>query len=153
MNSLIKMLAADSCRGVARSQDGRVIRFTHRGVADLFSLVTENPSFLDGASVADRVIGRGAALLLVLGGVANVYAQVISKGVLGVLSRAGISVSYGTVVPHIINRAGTGICPVEQLTAQTDSPEEAYVLIKQFIESHATSQQNVSRMKNDDKKD
>lgn len=141
MNSLIKMLAADSCRGVARSQDGQLIRFTRRGVADLFSLVTEDPSFLDGASVADRVIGRGAALLLVLGRVAHVYARVISTGALGVLRDAGVDVSYGTLVPHIINRAGTGVCPVEQLTAGTDSPEEAYALIKQFIEEHAAPRQ------------
>ena len=67
MNSLIQMLADDGCRGVARSGDGRLAVFAHSGVADLFALVTDNPSFLDGASVADRVIGRGAALLLVLG--------------------------------------------------------------------------------------
>lgn len=107
------MLADDGCRGVARSGDGRFAVFAHSGVADLFALVTDNPSFLDGASVADRVIGRGAALLLVLGRVAHVYARVIS----------------------------TGVCPVEQLTAGTDLPEEAYALIKQFIEEHATPRQ------------
>lgn len=141
MDSLIQMLADDGCRGVARSGDGRLAVFAHSGVADLFALVTDNPSFLDGASVADRVIGRGAALLLVLGRVAHVYARVISTGALGVLRDAGVDVSYGTLVPHIINRAGTGVCPVEQLTAGTDSSEEAYALIKQFIEEHAAPRQ------------
>ena len=130
MDSLIQMLADDGCRGVARSGDGRLAVFAHSGVADLFALVTDNPSFLDGASVADRVIGRGAALLLVLGRVAHVYARVISTGALGVLRDAGVDVSYGTLV-----------CPVEQLTAGTDSPEEAYALIKQFIEEHAAPRQ------------
>lgn len=153
MDSLIHMLADDGCRGVARSGDGRLAVFTRSGVADLFALLTDDPSFLYGASVADRVIGRGAALLLVLGGVARVYARVISTGALGVLRHAGADVSYGTLVPHIANRAGTGVCPVERLTAATGSPEEAYALIKQFIESHATAQQNASSMKNDDKKD
>lgn len=139
MDSLIQMLADDGCRGVARSADGRLAVFAHSGVADLFALVTDDPSFLDGASVADRVIGRGAALLLVLGGVAKVYAKVISSGALEVLRRAGVEVAYGESVPCIINRAGTGVCPVEQLTAATSSPDEAYRLIGGFIEAQAAA--------------
>lgn len=129
-------------RGVARSSDGALRRFTRRGVADLFGLVTAEPGFLRGASVADRVIGRGAALLLVKGGVSEVYASVISDGALALLLRAGIKVEYGTHVPNIINRAGTGICPVEQLTAGTESPDEAYDLIKQFLEEKRNSERS-----------
>ena len=85
--------------------------FERRGVTDLFSLVTDEPEFLQGASVADKVIGRGAAMLLVKGGARSVYAEVISSGAREVLKRAGIEVSFGTQVPNIINRAGTDICP------------------------------------------
>ena len=106
-----------------------------RGVADLFSLVTDEPDFLRGASVADRVIGRGAALLLVKGGAREVYARVISSGALEVLRSAGIETSFGEEVPNIINRTGTDICPVEKLTAYTSSPDEAYERIKQFLDS------------------
>lgn len=130
---LRNMLAGDGCRGVVRSAQGELRTFTHRGVADLFSLVTDEPDFLCGASVADKVIGRGAALLLVKGGAAEVYAQVISAGALEVLLHAGIEVEYGQLVDNIINRAGTDICPVEKLTADTTSPDEAYGKIKQFL--------------------
>ena len=106
-----------------------------RGVADLFSLVTDEPDFLRGASVADRVIGRGAALLLVKGGAREVYARVISSGALEVLRSAGIETSFGEEVPNIINRTGTDICPVEKLTANTSSSDEAYERIKQFLDS------------------
>ena len=41
--------------------------------------------------------------------------------------------SFGTQVPNIINRAGTDICPVEKLTAGTESPDEAYLMIKEFL--------------------
>ena len=122
-----------SCRGVARSVSGEIRTFERRGVADLFSLLTDEPDFLRGASVADKVIGRGAALLLVKGGARRVYARVISSGALGVLRRAGIEVSFGEEVANIINRAGTDICPVEKLTACTESPDEAYELIKEFL--------------------
>ena len=85
--------------------------------------------------MADRVIGRGAALLLVKGGAREVYARVISSGALEVLRSAGIETSFGEEVPNIINRTGTDICPVEKLTADTLSPDEAYERIKQFLDS------------------
>lgn len=128
------MLDSDDCRGVVRSADGKLKVFHRRSVADLFQLVTDAPDFLRGASVADRVIGRGAALLMIKGGVSDVYARVISSGALNALRDAGVSVSFGSEVPYIIDRAGTGVCPVEQLTAAASSPDDAYTLIKSFLE-------------------
>ena len=124
---------SDTCRGIVRSVSGEIRKFERRGVADLFALVTDASAFLRGASVADKIIGRGAALLLVKGGVSRVYAQVISSGALEVLRRAGMEVSFGEEVANIINRAGTDVCPVEKLTAGTDSPDEAYLMIKEFL--------------------
>ena len=118
---------------MARSREGELRLFERRGVADIFSLVTDEPQFLRGASVADKVIGRGAALLLVKGGAREVYAEVVSSCALEVLRRAGVTVSFGQEVPNIINHAGTDICPVEKLTAGTSSPDEAYGMIKGFL--------------------
>ena len=134
MDELKNILMSGVCRGVARSVSGDMRRFERRGVADLFSLVTDEPEFLRGASVADKVIGRGAALLLVKGGARRVYAEVVSSGALEVLRRADVEVSFGTEVPNIINRTGTDICPVEKLTGGVESPDEAYELIKEFLE-------------------
>lgn len=132
MDKLISMLGHDGCRGVLRSPGGETIVFRRRGVVDLFDAVTSHPDFMRGASVADKVIGLGAAFLLVKGGVAEVYAEVISRPAVSKLQDAGISLSYGKIVDHIINREGTGICPVEQLTANAESPDEAWKLIKEF---------------------
>lgn len=132
---MINVLVDEGCRGVVRSVQGELRTFSRRGVADLFNLVADEPDFLRGASVADRVIGRGAALLLVKGGAREVYAQVISSGALEVLRSAGIETSFGKEVPNIINRTGTDICPVEKLTASTSSPDEAYERIKQFLKT------------------
>lgn len=132
---MINVLVDEGCRGVVRSVQGELRTFSRRGVADLFNLVADEPDFLRGASVADRVIGRGAALLLVKGGAREVYAQVISFGALEVLRSVGIETSFDKEVPNIINRTGTDICPVEKLTASTSSPDEAYERIKQFLDS------------------
>lgn len=45
----------------------RIRTFTRRGVADLYDLLVQEPEFLHGASVADKVIGKAAASLMVLG--------------------------------------------------------------------------------------
>jgi hypothetical protein len=88
---------------------------------------------LEGAFVADRVIGRGAALLLVMGHVSQVFAQLISEQAVQVLQAAEIAVDYDTVVPNIINRDGTDICPVEKLTMNISEPEIAFEIIREFL--------------------
>ena len=40
--------------------------FTQRGVADLYDLYQADSAFMKGAAIADKVIGKGAAALMVL---------------------------------------------------------------------------------------
>jgi hypothetical protein len=133
MEELKKHLEREDVRGVVRAANGEIREFHRQGVIDLFTLLTKEPQMLLGAQIADRVIGRGAALLMVKGRVQEVFAYVISKQALDILQQAGIPTTYATLQPYIINRAGTDICPVEKLTASTDDPDEAYELIKEFL--------------------
>lgn len=133
MNRLISMLDQDDVRGVVRSIGGELRVFHNPGVRDLFELVAHEPHFLDGAVVADRVVGRGAAMLLALGRVERVYAKVISSQAYEVLHDADIKIDYGTMVNNIINRDGDDICPVEKLTMTISDPELAFVKIKGFL--------------------
>lgn len=127
------MLRREDVRGVVRSASGRLREFRRKGVIDLFQLLSDEPAFLQGASMADRVVGRGAALLMVKGGVKELFTFVLSQPALNVLRQAGITVSYDTLQPNIINRTGTDICPVEKLTANTTNPDEAFRLIGNFL--------------------
>lgn len=106
-----------------------------RGVRDLFELLSDEGAPLSGAFVADKVVGKGAAALMALGNVAGVHALVISRTALDLLARCGVEVTYGEVVPHIINRAGTGMCPVEELCGGCDTPQACLVKIKEFLKS------------------
>ncbi|MBR4721719.1 MAG: DUF1893 domain-containing protein [Muribaculaceae bacterium] len=119
--------------GVVRSAEGETVRFSRRGVADLFELVGSRPDFTCGAIIADRVIGRGAALLIVKGGFSGVYARLISRPALDVLVKAKIPVEYDTLADNIFNRDLSSICPVEQLTADIVDPDEALKAIERFI--------------------
>lgn len=107
--------------------------FRERGVKDLFRLLETDPAFLAGALVADKVVGKGAAALMVLGGVRAVYAGVVSMPALGLFAAAHISVEYGLEVPHIINRTKTGWCPVETLCRDCRTAEECLPLIRSFL--------------------
>ena len=133
MTELKEMLQREDVRGGVRSADGRLREFHRQGVADLYELLFVEPAFLDGATMADRVVGRGAALLMVKGGVKEVFTFVLSQPALDVLRQAGVTVSYDTLQPNIINRTGTDICPVEKLTSGTTDPDEAFRLIGDFL--------------------
>ena len=133
MEHLKKMLNNPKIRGVLRSAKGEIVEFLSPGVKDLFNIVTTRQHVLEGAFVADRVIGRGAALLLVMGHVSQVFAQLISEQAVQVLQAAEIAVDYDTVVPNIINRDGTDICPIEKLTMNISEPDIAFEIIREFL--------------------
>lgn len=105
-----------------------------RGVRPLYELLTRR-EFLKGASVADKIVGRGAAAIMVTGGVAAVWTPVISHGALEIFSGSDVAVSYESVAEAIINRKGTGLCPVEQLTEGCRSAGECMPAIEKFLKT------------------
>lgn len=130
---LIDRLHAEGCSCVIHNDDNTLL-FHKRGVQDLHQLLRTSPDTLRGAMIADKVVGKGAAVLMTAGGVRWVYADVISQSALEFLLTHNIEAEYGRVVPNIINRAGTDICPVEKLCMQCDNIEDALTLIDEFIE-------------------
>lgn len=101
-----------------------------RGVRPLVQLV-ESKLPTAGFSAADKVVGKATAYLYVLLGVRGLYAQVISRSALEVLQAAGITVRYDTLVGHIINRQGDGICPFEEAVLEARDPDTAYAAIRE----------------------
>lgn len=68
---------------------------------------------LIGASIADKVIGKLAVSLLVVAGIKEVYADILSEYAIPVLEQNNIKYEYKTKVPFIINKDHTGMCPME----------------------------------------
>ena len=132
----IEMLHREGCSCVIT--DGIEFRMFHqRGVKDLYDILSTQPELLRGAFIADKVVGKGAAALMILGGIDSLYTDTISEAALELLDHYGIEVSFDKLVPHIINRAGTGVCPVESLCKECNTAEECLPLIKNFIEQLA----------------
>ena len=88
---------------------------------------------LNGMQVADKVIGKAAAMLLTLGGVTYVHGEIMSKSGRDYLQKKGIANSHGLLVENIINRDGTDLCPLEKSVVKIDDLQEGYQAIKDTI--------------------
>lgn len=103
-----------------------------RGVLDLYDFV-HSGDLLCGAAVADKVIGKGAAALIVTGGVTAVYAQLISEPAYRLLIENGVAVRYALKVLNIMNRDRSGYCPLETACRDAASAEECIPIIDAFV--------------------
>lgn len=134
MKELIDILHEKKCSCVIRK--GNTIRtFNQRGVADLYDLVMKEAEFLNGAEIADKVVGKGAAALMTSGGIARLHADVISKPAMSLFEKNNIEVTYTTLTDGIINRKGDGPCPVESMCSKTDDVSKMVEMIGTFIEN------------------
>ncbi len=134
MGSLIDILHHGNHSLVVAVRD-EVTVYDGHGVSDLYRLLVQRPGFLDGADIADKVVGKGAAALMILGKVNSVHADVISTPALRLFETSDVEVTFDIEVPNIINRTGGGICPVETLCLGCRTAEECLPLITQFINS------------------
>ena len=104
-----------------------------RGIKFILGLVENGDDILRGASIADKVVGRAAALLMVKGGVKEVYAEVLSIPAQEVFIKYGVKHEYKTLVQGIINRKGDGQCPMEKAVLGIDSPDEAAKVLREKL--------------------
>lgn len=132
MQALIDTLHQGAYSCVIRKGDA-TRTFHQRGVADLWQLCQSEERFLQGALIADKVVGKGAAALMIYGGASEVYADVISEPALELLRAYGIRTSYGQLTDRILNRRADGLCPVETLCVGLNSIDDMINEISNFI--------------------
>lgn len=102
---------------------------TKHGIKPMLDLIEKNYN-LTNFVVADKIVGKGVAMLFLYAGIKAVYAEVISKVALHILEKEHIKVSYSKLVPNIINRQGTDLCPMEKAVLNIDNIQEAYQILK-----------------------
>jgi hypothetical protein len=117
------------------AKDGKVIFETKEsGVSGFLSAIDKlGRSGLYGSSVADRVVGRAAAMLCVYCSVKAVYAIVASNGGREVLKEHGVPLEFENLVPNILNRQQTDTCPFEKVVATISDAKEAYERLRSCI--------------------
>jgi hypothetical protein len=138
MNKLIDTLHREQCSLVLRDKQGRVRLFWKQGVRDLEDLLDREPETLHGASIADKVVGKAAAGMMVVGKVSELYADVMSRLALPLLDVAGIGYTYGTMVDEIIMCEDDKRCPLEQIVAPAKTAEEVVEMLKAHFRDMAS---------------
>lgn len=98
------------------------------GISPMLDWLSEKTD-LCGFSAADKIVGKAAALLFVLAGVCEVYGEVMSEAGYHTLRAHGIPCTYGTLTPYIIDRQGTGMCPMEETVQEIDDPKAAFAAL------------------------
>lgn len=114
-------------------QGDATIRSREHGIRPLLRLLRENPEFLRGAFVADKVVGKAAAMLMIYGKIAGVYAAVISSPAAAVLTEHAVPFRFAQKEEIIQNKERTGMCPMERKASDCRTPEEAYRLFSEMI--------------------
>lgn len=115
-------------------KDGAVLaRKRGGGIAPLVELVDALGDELRGASVADSVFGKAAALISAGAGVAAVYAGIATPQAVQELASRGIRCAYGSTVEHILNRSRDDLCPFEKLAGEVDDPARLLERVRRFL--------------------
>jgi len=100
------------------------------GVSDLLAMVRESGRLAEGASLADSIVGRAAALICVYSKIVAVYGKTMSEGGASVLEGNGVRHEYGKLVPKILNRRKDDVCPFDKAVSGVMDPALALERLK-----------------------
>ena len=124
-----KSILKDGGYGCVFCKGDLVYSKTGVGVSPIMELLDVQTG-LSGFCVADKVVGKAAAMLFALAEVKEVYGEVMSKQAVNYLKQRGIKYSHGKIVDAIMNRKGTDICPMEIAVKDISEPQIAFETIK-----------------------
>ena len=110
--------------------NGELTTHANRGIQDLLQLISEQPERLNGAVAADKIIGKSAAAIMIVGGVKEVHTNVICTPARELFETNGVLVFATEEVPIIMNRNQSGMCPMDTQIADIESVEECVIALQ-----------------------
>jgi hypothetical protein len=99
-----------------------------RGIGPVLKLYDEG--ILKDAYVVDKIIGKAAAMILTEGGATACYALTMSRAAKDWLTSHGVKANCRDCVDVIINRAGDGMCPMEETVLNIDDAKEGIEAVR-----------------------
>jgi hypothetical protein len=118
------------------TKNGETIFETNsHGISGFLRAIQRLEVKLEGAYVADRVVGKAIALLCIYTKVRGVYASTISKKAKKLLEENVIQIEWGNLVENILDPDKATTCPFEKLAAKISDPEEAYLKLRTLQDS------------------
>ncbi len=113
IEELKQILVEKNASLVVCYQNGEIKEYYQNRINDIKDILKSDKMALKGAIIADKVIGKVAASVLIVAGVKEIYAKVISEYAISILENNNIKYSYEEKVDYIINQNKTGMCPME----------------------------------------
>ena len=110
----------------------KLVPYEGSGIRPLLEILNSKTDY-SGFFVADKIVGKAAALLFIKMKAAAVYGSVLSEAAGKVLTENNIPYSFGLYVKEIINRKGDGICPMEKAVGDADDPDTAYEILNAAV--------------------
>ena len=111
------------------ARDGVIVgKASGKGLMPLFELLDKRS--LAHALVVDKVIGRAAAAICIVGKAKKVHALLMGADALSLLKAHGVEASAEKTVPKILNSDLTDDCPMEQAVDGIDDPDEMVKALK-----------------------
>lgn len=117
---------------VVAYENGEIKEYYQNRINDIKNILLENPVALQGAIIADKVIGKVAGSILAVAGVKEIYADVMSQYAISVLEENQIKYEYKNLVEYIQNNDKTGMCPMENKYKEEKDIEMIYQKILQM---------------------
>ncbi|MBO3804281.1 MAG: DUF1893 domain-containing protein [Candidatus Brockarchaeota archaeon] len=131
-SGLLERLVKEKKALIIVSRGATVFSSDEAGLAGLLKAAKEvDPGLLDGSAVADRVVGKAAALVAISFGAGEVHALVMSRPAAELLRKGSKAFSYANLVEEIKDRSGKATCKFERLVSGVEDPKEALRLLKE----------------------
>ena len=125
IENLIHLLHSDQYSCVIANNES-IRTFKQPGIADLYGLLRQDAPFLQGAVIADKIVGKAAATLMILGNARRIYADVVSQPALDLLQDTNIRIDLFLLLK-------TGWCPLESACFEVKSTQDIFSTIQNFI--------------------
>ncbi|CAK7084876.1 DUF1893 domain-containing protein [Tissierella sp.] len=133
---IAKKLLIEEDQALVAVKNGEVVfKSKDKGIKPMYIIATEMKAKVYEASLADRVIGKGAAILCGYIGIKEVYTDLISEGGIAALDKYKIPYTENKSCPYIKNRDKTDYCPIEKLSLAIEDPILLLQGIKEFFAS------------------
>lgn len=130
---LAKKLLIDEDLSLVLVKEGQVIyKSKARGIRPIYDLYLNYKDQAKGGALADKVIGRAAAIFAKDLQIKSLYAGLISQAAIEVLT--GIGVFYQKTVPRILNMDQTDLCPIEKLSQDINQVQDLEIKIEEFLQ-------------------
>lgn len=126
LDDLKNLLYSKNASLIVCYSNGEIKEYYQKRVNDIKDILHENKNALEGAIIADKVIGKLAGSLLAVAGVREIYADILSEYAMPVLEKYNIKYEYKTLVPYIINNDHTGMCPMENRFKDEEDVEKIF---------------------------